>query len=281
MPSASADQPSEAITLLDEKSGRVQGQVFGDVGQWVWQVPWAWQQLAFPGQSPSPAPPVDEKGDDPFWDDLAARAAHWSPLIHLLTAGLGWRDPVKGLDLWAQVGYPRTDPILDFVARHWGERDIEWFNAGLVGNHSIVGRLPQLDAELIRRKSPRLLAPTVLSAGVDTSAPQWQLLWGGGYDPLHLGHALKPLERPAAPVTVLLSPMFTGSDGRPDRLLHLDRYDGWCFVLHSLGIEGRVGEHDVRVHVVVEQVGSLGVYRRSAVTGRWFRGKHSTHQVGS
>lgn len=41
------------------------------------------------------------------------------------------------------------------------------------------------------------------------------------------------------------------------------------------------GTHSWKVDVYVDSLGKVGMFRRSAVTGLWFTGKHSTHMQGN
>lgn len=64
------------------------------------------------------------------------------------------------------------------------------------------------------------------------------------------------------------------------QVLMLEEYAGWYSALLHSG-PGQALGHDRRVDVVVAPLGWLGTYRRSSLTGLWFRGRHETHELGN
>lgn len=255
---------------MDEEAER---QVFGDVGPWTWQVGWAWQQVAAHGLHMT-TPPIAPTADDHFW-----RVAHWAPLGHLLTFGLGWANPAQGLAQWLRS--PEPDPILSFAAGHWGADGPTSPLAGYAEHLRSSGYLvSQVGAHLA---GARLFDDTRGSTPADlrfADDPAWREVWTDGYDPLHLADhlimALNPERRPTPALTA--GPVDV--HGRRHHILVLDQYSGWYAALAELPIN-HAGPHDVRVDVHVRPIGWLGTYRRSTITGRWFRGRHAIHTLGA
>lgn len=57
-------------------------------------------------------------------------------------------------------------------------------------------------------------------------------------------------------------------------------YEGWYSQLLTSPRAWK-GSHDVRMDVIVRPLGWLGTYRKSRVTGLWFRGRHRWHMLGN
>ena len=109
---------------------------------------------------------------------------------------------------------------------------------------------------------------------------EWRRTWGGGWDPMHLtGHVLAPLQRPEK--QAFASAVRADADGAPRAVLLSDTYTGWYGALQHWDGPTRIAGRGLRVDVVCTPVGWLGQFRRSEVTGRWFRGRHSTHMLGN
>ena len=72
------------------------------------------------------------------------------------------------------------------------------------------------------------------------------------------------------------------SEGGPRGVLLTDRVDSFRTFLH----EAAALQHEHpsgrswRIDVFCKQIGWLGTYRRSRITGYWFAGKHNTHIAG-
>jgi hypothetical protein len=249
----------------------------GDSGPWIWWLPLAWRAVSDPG-GPHPLPPPPGPAD---WGEGEHPSEHpetlawWTPLFHLLLFGLGWVRPDLGLARWIEHGRPDQDPVLRVVNRWWGEnvtdvlawsarndvlRDMAAAAAGEDGGTLFPCELPDRWAE--RRRSL-----------------EWRRVWGTDNDSMHLGgHGITPVWGPE-PQRSLLA---TAPDGRSDAVLVLRSYEGWYATLREAAshLPSRADGRSWRVNVVVEPLGSLGVYRRSRQTGRWFSGRHRWHQLG-
>lgn len=117
--------------------------------------------------------------------------------------------------------------------------------------------------------------------GVHTD-PSWQYFWVDN-DPLHLSdHVMTPIAYSwleLAPATATAH-RTEGRDGTPRFILELDGYVGWYQALFKQPVT-RDSAPTVPVDVYVKPVGWLGTYRRSSVTGLWYRGSHEVHLLGN
>ena len=102
--------------------------------------------------------------------------------------------------------------------------------------------------------------------------------YGGGSNPLHLGHS-DPVGEAAPPV-----PSFIGTHNLSTRkaALIVHSFDSWHRELREFGkslpaLENR----SWHVEAFDRHIGYLGLYRQSRVTGLWFQGKHSLHMAGN
>jgi hypothetical protein len=60
-----------------------------------------------------------------------------------------------------------------------------------------------------------------------------------------------------------------------------DTYNGWYSELWRLGADRTKDGRSIRADVIVKPIGWLGEYRRSTVTGSYFRGHHRYHVMGA
>lgn len=214
-----------------------------------------------------PAPPKLH-GDE---ENLSPQQAisYWSAAYYLLKYSLGWREPALGFERCGENEAPisvaddvrialirsywRADPYADaFTARLWDE--------------STSGA---------EHRPPELWFHRLQNLYEEAPAP---LPYGGGSDPLHLQNVNV--------VVVHRNPsqkanLFRSADDRRACLL-LDRFDGWYYSLRESGdsLPG-IDNQSWYVDVVVKEVGWLGTYRKSRVTGLWFAGKHRYHMLGN
>lgn len=245
---------------------------FGDSGAWVTGLPRAWRATAT-ALSLGPAPHGGAGSEQ--------AATRWSPLVHLLTYGLGWSRLDLGLDRWDADGRPVSDPVLSVVQRWWGE-DLDYFLAFATSGN------------VFRHQVGEVLAHRVRSLRLDSrpapdryarlrQQPEWEALWGGGTDPLHLtSHWQGPLAtRGDALLTDPVRGPDTDGDVVPRAVLVSESYAGWYDALLRAPWPARIDGRRVRVDVVCRPVGWLGRYRRSEATGLWFRGRHADHLRGN
>jgi len=253
---------------------------YGDAGPWTRHISWTWHRLADPM---SPADPIASAfGHNHRQRDLDDRIAHWTPLIHILRFALGWADPGKGLAAWFDAGRPHTGRVLTLIdERYGGARpedpdSLESFAAWFEHAHSMrsewryrlegfgsVGPLEPLQGN-------RVLWQLFERFHAD---PVWCNAWSGASDPLHLNdHSDAPLRDGGSNTLVTIS--------NTRRALLAENYVGWY---HNLMTNAGLGElrSNEAVEVYAKPVGWLGTFRRSPVTGLWYRGTHAVHLMGS
>jgi hypothetical protein len=100
--------------------------------------------------------------------------------------------------------------------------------------------------------------------------------YGGGTDPLHLtGHIDGPMRD--VPQGAVFTPGIAGGTA----ILAARSMEGWYReLLHRSDLHA-LDSDSSGVEVIVEPVGSLGVFRRSPVTALWFSCGHGVHLVGN
>src|SRR3712207_3350687 len=103
------------MTQRDWGHTPVSARLFGDQGQWTWEVPTLWRGLTDP-DGPWAPPPPPWRGED----DLATRIAFWAPLLTLTYGVLGWPRPEVGVQRWVEAGCPDEGAALSLLKRWWG-----------------------------------------------------------------------------------------------------------------------------------------------------------------
>jgi hypothetical protein len=250
-----------------------------DSGPWVWWLPVAWRAVADPlGAHPLPPPPGPLD-----WEAKGGPRSHsytlawWAPLLHLLFFGLGWVRPDLGLARWLDCGQPDDDPVLRTVKRWWGPHVTD-----LLTWAGRLDTLSEISAGMAHAVGTAV-KPVFLPGRWSERHPcsEWEKVWGGGGDSLHLGrHVTTPVQfgehRPGQPV------LATDLAGAPRASLSLSGYQGWYSALahYSTELPSRADGRSWRVSVVIRPLGSLGIYRQSRQTQRWFSGRHRWHQLG-
>jgi hypothetical protein len=102
----------------------------------------------------------------------------------------------------------------------------------------------------------------------------------GGSNPLHLGHSA---EFGMAYVGDEDSQPILHSNPKDRRaLLIASSIHHWRRNLLNMGGQlPKLGDHSWHVEVFDRQVGYLGLFRQSRLTGKWFMGKHRAHLAGN
>lgn len=267
--------------------------LLGDAGFWAETLPTLWRGVAWP-DGPWTTPQPDWKGLDPSaaprddaWGDDRKRVRYWAPLLHLTWGALGWVDPALGSVRWVKQGMPTEDPALQVMRRWWGE-NVQSLWQWAHETHSL-------------QDASQLIAQATASTYIDghdavtRQAPVGKLenpeftmyrrrdIFNGGGDGLHLSYhvpgSLIGHEPPPQPHIV---PSLHHQGGTAQVVLLLDHYAGWYRTLHEAGatLPPRPDGRNWRVTVVVKPLGSLGEYRLSKLTGRWFSGRHRHHLLG-
>ncbi|MCB1206391.1 MAG: hypothetical protein KDN18_19185 [Verrucomicrobiae bacterium] len=202
--------------------------------------------------------------------------AWWETLRYLFRSLVGWRNLPAGLAWWYENCQPHLDdPRLQLVRDRWntrGELDIfaarEWESRGCTGMTD-DGPLDFPDSyephpgwwNELRERSP-----------FSEPSP-----WGGGYNPLHLGHSDSVgLDEPAE------EPMTMHDRVTRRAVLVASSFGSWRRQLELFGrslpdLAGR----SWHIEVFDRAIGYLGTYRQSRETGLWFQGKHSVHLAGN
>ncbi len=203
--------------------------------------------------------------------------AWWETLRYLFRTLLGWRNLPVGLIWWHKLGRPHLNaPLLRLVLERWDSRQEldffaarEWESGGGTGfGDDSTASPPGITFEPspgwwqeFRRRDP-----------LPGHSP-----YGGGYNPLHLGHSDGMCDHcPAGPLTG-----FHDVETRRAVLI-VHGFGSWCRELRDFGVSlPNLGNHSWHVEVFDRQIGYLGLFRRSRVTGLWFQGKHSIHIAGN
>lgn len=253
-------------------------QLLEDAGPWTWYLSETWQHAAAPELFAGPS----RRPGDGFSSAEQVSQAHgpWiaylAPLLHLTTFGLGWRIPELGLWRWLQMGMPTEDPVLSTIAARYRPADLELVTTWLSRSGGDLLRYAAFREDSSERQGP---AELVRLAERTRTRPEYRALFEGGGDPLHLSMHLewsaqgeKP--RPLRARTVLR--------GEPvDYLLVGEQYRTLMAALHTGAAPPVTDGRSTRVGVICPPIGWLGNYRRSRATGRWFRGRHRWHELGS
>lgn len=241
-------------------------EVLGERGAWAQHVGLLWPALADPfARTELPA-----AGED---DRYEAHVEHWAPLVALTFGALGWGRPDVGVTRWMGEGMPEDGGPASLLARWYGTRA-----AGLVA----WSRASVVLSELSSALSDELRLPLpVAGTPLSPSREVFSVLTQGGPDPLELTRVVRQLVGRSDDRGRLL--LDDDDEDEPGRaVLVLDRYAGWLRALHARAAElpGLDRGRAWSVDVVVRSVGSLGVYRRSALTGRWHSTTEATHLLG-
>ncbi|WNB86439.1 hypothetical protein [Cellulomonas sp. ATA003] len=270
-----AAQPPDVPPLrAGDYGGRADPEpLLGDSGPWVRHLATAWQSCAAPGVVVPPPRPLMSPEADNSTEALTARIAHFSPLLHLLVFGLGWSKPDVGISRWIRSGRATNEPVLRAVQQWWAD-DLAGFVEWLGVSGSARAGIRRV---LTGDPTPRPEDHTIGRAPAD---PDWQRIWGGGWDPMHLtGHIEGPAS--AGAFDWMLTGPSQADDGVPRAALVAETYVGWYAALQRFAGPTRSGMHDLRIDVTCRPIGWLGQYRRSTRTGLWFRGTHTTHTLGN
>ena len=247
----------------------------GEETRWMANVPNVYRALAAP-QGTHEFIRAPQRGDD----HLLPGPAYWASLLHLLVYSFGWRYPREGLRWWTDNGRPTDDLRLALMEQAWvADGQFDWFCAWLwSGTQALGPGAGFLDAPASFGKvRPTEWFDAVESAISVSGAPS---PYGGGTDPFHLYHHVDMSDVTADPSSLSL---VLDADGGPGGVLLADSLAGWYPFLHEAPAlaSPHPSGRSWRIEVIVRPFGTLGVYRRSRVTGRWFAGPHHLHVVGN
>lgn len=201
----------------------------------------------------------------------------WEALHYLLRQLVGWRDPGAGLAWWYRSGKPMHDSrALQLVAEVWGRGDRLDEYAAWCWTHGNFAPASESSETLARNSAFSDEGWWRAFRGRRRSTTPSP--FGGGYNPLHLGRSddfgldESPLEA---------SQLYVQPSARAAVLIVSGLRSWRAELKRASQMLPALGERSWRVEVFDRQVGFLGLYRESRVTGRWFLGKHSVHLHGN
>jgi hypothetical protein len=209
--------------------------------------------------------------------ELTDACAVWETLHYLLRSLLGWSNPAQGLAWWYRNGKSSADSeLLKLVTQLWGWDDAIDFYAAWAweSNVATTGKLeeqatfPDERWWTDFRKRPK---------------PAWKDPYHGGGNPLHLEHSeADPFGGIEGELKLTQTWELFHDEKTRRAVLIVDHIGVWRDALNRAN--GRLpdlGNHSWYVQIFDRQYGSLGTFRRSRETGRWFQGKHSIHVAGN
>lgn len=200
----------------------------------------------------------------------------WETLRYLFRSLLGWRCIPAGLAWWYAQGKPDLgDARLRLVLERWNTRSEldyfaarEWEIPGWTGNETFDPMWQVKDYESASDWLRRLRS---------RPCPLEYSPYGGGYNPMHLGHSDVVGEASSE------APSSSTHDVATRRAtLVTASFGSWQHDLRSFGATlPPVGLRSWHVAAFDREVGHLGTFRKRRVTGRWFQGAHSLHLAGN
>ncbi len=222
--------------------------------------------------------------EPPRSDSLAAACASWGALNYALHCLLGWDDVGRGLAWWYSAGRPVHDsPVLALVEQVWGQDDLIDYYAAWAWKPTDAGWMLSQQFSPMDGPSPTWLAQNSRWPDEDW----WRSFvrrghehhhdpFYGGTDSLHLAAHTGREDIKPSPEGSVLSMV---ADRRA--ILVTSGIAHWLadVVVAEVKLPS-LGDRSWRVDVFDRQVGWLGEFRRSRISGRWFRGKHSVHMQG-
>lgn len=220
----------------------------------------------------------------PVSGSLEDACASWGALHYAFNCLLGWRDIPKGLAWWYRTGKTvEESEVLALIHDVWGRDDLIDYYAAWSWKPVSKGWMFPQEFSNLGEPSPSELAKTSRwpdenwwRAFVRRGAIHHHDPFYGGSDALHLrAHTGREELVPSE------DPLIHLDASRRRGVLVTDALSHWLADLEALGPKlPSLGDRSWRVEVFDRRVGFLGEYRKSRVTGRWFRGKHSIHEQG-
>lgn len=211
---------------------------------------------------------------------LEEACASWETLHYLLKALLGWESTGHGLAWWYEAGKPEDDPCLKLVRNYWDDHyQLDYYAAWAWRDGAQPFDLDTMTTGEIARTSPYPHEDWWRDFKRRGQALRHDPFYGGS-NPLHLGHSddfgMEHV-RQDDPQPILHA---NSKDRRA--VLIVSSLGHWRRNLINMGGQlPKLQEHSWHVEVFDRQIGYLGLFRQSRVTGKWFMGKHSVHMVGA
>jgi hypothetical protein len=239
---------------------------YGDYAQFLHR------SLANPGEEcECPDMPTLSAGEDQDQEAIL----YWEGAYYLMVYLLGWSNPAKGLHwLYSQEKNDADKPVLELLRAIYDSS----------------GQLALLAAWFWEKRNTNSFVVRTDTTSFDPGHEWWQsfrrdfdsgqwrgwLPYGEGLNPLHLGHVLH------TDVGRCAASWVQGDVATRQAALFIDGTGNWYEALCRAGRElTDLGGRSWHVHVVINQLGWLGMFRRSRTTGLWFQGKHSVHVEGN
>ena len=234
----------------------------GEDPRWLANVPNVFQALANPQGTHDFARPQ--------WQAHRMQLTYWGSLLFLLVHSFGWRSPAHGLQWWRDAGRPCDDDRFALIEQTWlADGFLRWFEAWVQdwnfdataqNKHCPASFLLVSQAEIRRLEQVAgQIGSTILPYAGDSLHLTMHVRGNSGNTELILDRA-----------------------GGPRGVLFVEQIAGFREVLHRDATLQRdhPSGRSWRIDVICKQIGWLGTYRRSRVTGYWFAGKHSIHMAG-
>lgn len=209
---------------------------------------------------------------------LEAACAHWEALHYTMKALLAWDSPAMGLASWYAAGKPaQGSDVLQLVQAGWGSGQ----HMNLYAAWCWAGQYGFMTADEIQ---PHLLAQTA-PYGDENCWSELKCLPNptahnplyGGTNPLHLGHSDELGFDAGDPAQCYLVTDHTTRRA----VLVVSGLGSWRTELTQHGASlSPMQNRSWHVEVFDRQIGFLGKFRRSRVTGKWFAGSHAIHLWG-
>lgn len=246
--------------------------LIGGQWEWCWASAHPYRAVATPTVG-APMPAAPRAGAD-----FMAYLGYWCSLQGFLTHSFGWTRHDRGLRWWYDAGRPTDDPRLALLDAVWA-RDgnliayAEWFHSRLDWFHEQA-----------------LTAWTSLDRSVDELTPAWERDFREARSRAQGDLALTPHgkhleagDHSAGPTATDYTATLVVVPNAERRAIYAaESPRGWYRGLVELGEKlPALSNASWRVEVYVRQIGFLGVFRRSRVTGLWFSGRHRFHTVGN
>lgn len=242
---------------------------------WTRHVPALFRALSDPALRSAIPVPTSGSLDD--------ACASWGGLHYAFNCLLGWRDIPKGLAWWYRTGKPvEGSEVLALIDDVWGRDDLLDYYAAWAWKPVSRGWMVPQEFSTLGEPSPTDLAKESRwpdeawwRAFIRRGAIHHHDPFYGGSDALHLSaHTGREEFAPSEAPMIHLEASRRG-------VLITDGLRHWLADLEALGPKlPTLGDRSWRVEVFDRRVGFLGEYRKSRVTGRWFRGRHSVHEQG-
>lgn len=223
---------------------------WGEDPNWGWSLPWLWSALSSPRTLlRAPATPTPRSTD-------VEAGAYWTPALHLMLYGLGWRRPDQGLAAWITQGLPRDNPALVLLDEIWArDGQLDWLAAWLART-TLSG--PQLSQDT-PAASPTAIDWNGHRPWIDRMQSQADVSGipspiASSHDPLHLRRHCRGPREEGDPGTIRFV------EG-PRPVVVADQGRGWYQAVSALEPAGK------SIEVVNLTWGTLGSFTQSTSTG--------------